>query len=131
MIRRGKGQNNKLHQNSMGKTPLGVCVCPQCNYTVEHKRGIPCVTLQCPKCHIPLIRQAQAENNNPQAIPDKNTKTISIPKIDTDLCIGCGACIDRCPSGAIHLEDGKARISVEKCKKCRACVKVCPVGAIR
>ena len=130
MVGKGRNQNNKLQQRRMGTSQLGFCTCPQCNYSITHKRGVPCFTLLCPKCKIPLIRQALSENSNKQQVPDKKEKKLSIPTIDTELCIGCGACVRICPSGAIIIEDGKAKINTENCKKCRACVKTCPVKAI-
>ncbi|HHE64613.1 MAG TPA: cation transporter [Bacteroidetes bacterium] len=33
------------------------CVCPNCGYKVEHQRGIPCATLECPQCHTKLVRE--------------------------------------------------------------------------
>lgn len=47
----------------------------------------------------------------------------------TEQCIGCGACVDVCPFGAIIMEDGKAVIT-EACTACGACIEVCPVSAI-
>lgn len=47
----------------------------------------------------------------------------------TEQCIGCGACVDVCPFGAIVMQDGKAFIT-EACTACGACIDVCPVGAI-
>lgn len=47
----------------------------------------------------------------------------------TEQCIGCGACVDVCPFGAIVMQDGKAFIT-EACTACGACIGVCPVGAI-
>ena len=130
----GKGQNkqNKFQQRGLGSTSFGVCSCPKCNYSVTHQRGVPCTTLICPNCHTPLVRQDQSENknNNKQQVPNTTTKIKDFPKIDTDLCIGCGACVDKCSFDAIHLEDGKATILTANCKKCKACVSVCPVGAI-
>ncbi|MFA9392774.1 MAG: 4Fe-4S binding protein [Prolixibacteraceae bacterium] len=130
MFGKGKNQRNKLQQRGRGASQFGVCSCPQCNYSVTHKRGVPCATLICPQCNIPLIRHTHSENTNKQQIPNAKAKISSYPKIDTKLCIGCGACVDICPSEAIHIEDGKAEITITKCKKCRACVKVCPVEAI-
>jgi formate hydrogenlyase subunit 6/NADH:ubiquinone oxidoreductase subunit I len=130
MVGKGKGQRNKLQQRGMGASQLGECSCPQCNYSVSHQRGVPCSSLICPQCNIPLIRKTQAENINSQQKPDKRAKSSDFPKIDAELCIGCGACIKVCPSEAIYLEEGKAKITVAICKKCRLCVSACPVGAI-
>ncbi len=91
---------------------------------------ISLATLLCPNCNIPLIRQAQSENSNKQQVSTNTAKTSSFPKIDAELCIGCGICIDICPAEAIHIEAGKAKITIANCKKCRACVNACPVKAI-
>jgi ferredoxin len=51
-------------------------------------------------------------------------------QIDTELCAGCGACIDSCPSGAISLQAKIATIDRQRCNECQACIEVCPTGAI-
>ena len=130
MIGRGKNQRHKLLQRGTLTSPFNVCSCPQCHYSVPHKRGIPCFTLICPECNIPLIRQDPSESKNIQQVPVENAKISNFPIIDTELCIGCGTCVDKCPSEAILLVEGKAKITIANCKKCRICVNSCPVGAI-
>jgi len=50
-------------------------------------------------------------------------------EVKKEDCIGCAACVDVCPFGAISMEDGKAVIT-DGCTVCGACVDTCPVGAI-
>jgi len=54
------------------------------------------------------------------------------PKIDTNGCIGCGACITVCPEGdVLGLVGGKAAIiNGHKCIGHGLCAEECPVGAI-
>lgn len=49
--------------------------------------------------------------------------------VDQEECIGCSACIDACPFGAIVMKEEKAFIT-ESCTMCGACIDTCPVGAI-
>lgn len=47
----------------------------------------------------------------------------------SDACIGCGQCIQRCPTNNITLENGKPVWS-KNCTHCMACICYCPTGAI-
>ncbi|MCK4919097.1 MAG: ferredoxin [Candidatus Pacebacteria bacterium] len=57
-------------------------------------------------------------------------------QVDQDLCIGCGACINLCPS-IFELDDsGKSQVigegNCESCDcDCGMIVDSCPVGAIK
>lgn len=46
--------------------------------------------------------------------------------LDRDKCLGCTNCIKRCPTSAIRVENGKARIISSLCIDCGECIRVCP-----
>lgn len=46
--------------------------------------------------------------------------------LDADKCQGCTHCIQRCPTEAIRVRDGKAHIISDRCIDCGECVRVCP-----
>ena len=54
-----------------------------------------------------------------------------IPKIEADLCTGCGKCLESCPVDAITVVNKKAIINEYRCNACRACMPACPVDAIK
>jgi len=54
---RRKGKFQKDFKEAEGQGPGGWCVCPKCGYKVEHQRGTPCASIQCPKCKISLERK--------------------------------------------------------------------------
>ena len=49
----------------------------------------------------------------------------------TEDCVGCGICERVCPSGSIHVTDGKAVHTPGKCQTCLACIHACPHRAIQ
>ena len=49
--------------------------------------------------------------------------------LDKEKCMGCTNCIRRCPTEAIRVRDGKARIIKERCIDCGECIRVCPYHA--
>lgn len=53
-----------------------------------------------------------------------------VSQADTDLCIACGACVERCPFGALTL-DPPIRVDALRCAGCGVCIPVCPVSALR
>ncbi len=49
--------------------------------------------------------------------------------LDEDKCKGCTNCIKRCPTQAIRVRNGKAKIIKERCIDCGECIRVCPYHA--
>ena len=46
--------------------------------------------------------------------------------LDRDACMGCTNCIKRCPTEAIRVRDGKAKILSDRCIDCGECIRICP-----
>ena len=54
-----------------------------------------------------------------------------MPRINLRRCIGCGECINACPSQALAQRDGQAALVMPSaCTYCAACETVCPAYAI-
>lgn len=57
-----------------------------------------------------------------------------LPRRDADKCTGCGACNERCSSGATCITDanGERTISIDglRCIFCGRCADVCPENAL-
>ena len=56
---------------------------------------------------------------------------MSKPKVNQEICIGCGTCESLCPQ-VFKVENGKSHVVSEDCKDCdcQAAVSSCPVSAI-
>ncbi len=52
------------------------------------------------------------------------------PKVEEDLCIGCGKCAEICSKDAINIKNKKAKIRKKDCIRCFCCHEMCPVKAI-
>ena len=46
-------------------------------------------------------------------------------RLDKSKCRGCTNCLKRCPTEAIRVRDGRARIIDERCIDCGVCIRVC------
>jgi NAD-dependent dihydropyrimidine dehydrogenase PreA subunit len=54
-----------------------------------------------------------------------------MPWVKSEMCTGCGDCLEECPSGAIFLTNDTAVIDMEKCIRCGSCHEICPEEAVR
>lgn len=54
-----------------------------------------------------------------------------LPRIDRDLCTGCGDCIAQCPVDALgQVAQKAALVRPDLCTYCTLCEDICPVEAI-
>jgi len=58
-------------------------------------------------------------------------KNMAKPKINEEICIGCGTCESLCPK-VFKVEDGKSHVIADDCGdcNCQEAVDSCPVSAI-
>ena len=54
-----------------------------------------------------------------------------MPEMDLAKCNGCGVCVERCPTGALAMRDGKGLMArPDLCSYCATCEDACPTEAI-
>ncbi|MCX5885722.1 MAG: 4Fe-4S binding protein [Proteobacteria bacterium] len=46
--------------------------------------------------------------------------------VDEEKCTGCMKCMRKCPTEAIRIHKGKARVMEDRCVDCAECMRVCP-----
>lgn len=51
--------------------------------------------------------------------------------LDIKRCTGCTTCLRHCPTEAIRIRDGHAKIDSSRCIDCGVCIQVCPHQAKR
>lgn len=52
-------------------------------------------------------------------------------EIDLEMCTGCGDCVQKCPTHAVELVDGKPfMVRPDDCNYCTECELFCTAGAI-
>lgn len=51
----GKGRGRM--GGSMAAGPSGLCSCPACGFEIQHQQGMPCTSVDCPKCGSKMTRK--------------------------------------------------------------------------
>lgn len=69
------------------------------------------------------------------AIEGRSGQSVILPKnivnrLDKDLCMGCGACVSTCPTGALSLQADeygyyRSSVDMEECVDCGRCIEKC------
>ncbi len=49
--------------------------------------------------------------------------------LDLSRCTGCTTCLKHCPTEAIRIQDGHAKINTDRCIDCGICIRICPNNA--
>jgi len=57
--------------------------------------------------------------------------TYFIRETDQEVCIGCGACVERCPVEAVKMDGAFPDVDEAWCIGCGVCAKTCPSEAIK
>jgi Na+-translocating ferredoxin:NAD+ oxidoreductase subunit B len=64
------------------------------------------------------------------AKPAEMVNSSFFARIKEDDCINCGLCEERCPMGAISMDD-VAHVNLDRCIGCGVCAITCPMEAIK
>ncbi|RLI43206.1 CoB--CoM heterodisulfide reductase iron-sulfur subunit A family protein [Candidatus Bathyarchaeota archaeon] len=93
-----------------------------------------CGAAQGPKSVTESISQAYAASikaSIPMAARTVKTEAVKA-SVDTDICVGCGACAVSCIFNAIDLSSfSQPKIIEANCKGCGVCAAECPMGAMQ
>ncbi len=76
----------------------------------------------------PLGGEAVIHNEGMQAAI--RGRVVMRPRVNPDLCIGCGACIDHCPASALSMGEHVPAVDADTCITCFCCQEMCPEKAI-
>jgi len=90
----------------------------------NHREGHNYICNCCTCCCGVLRRVAEF------AVPTAIARSAFCARVDEGLCIGCGACEERCQFAAIAVPEGLAVVDAARCVGCGQCTLVCPAEAI-
>lgn len=95
-------------------------------HTTDNYSGPATILCQCCECCCGLLAGLTRPGlENPKAIAKANY----LAKINSENCVACGTCEERCKFGAISIDD-IAQINEDRCMGCGLCAVTCPEEAI-
>jgi Na+-translocating ferredoxin:NAD+ oxidoreductase subunit B len=86
-------------------------------------RNVECICNCCSDC-CGILRMLKRVPNAGKFLSSNYT-----PVLDSESCTECGACVDRCPMGAISADDA-VTINRDRCIGCGVCATGCPASAV-
>lgn len=80
----------------------------------------------CCKCHCGILQSMKKYNM-------KGAAAVSgfITSLDTESCITCGDCVERCPMEALTINDDRLLFNNNLCIGCGLCSSACPTGSLK
>jgi len=79
----------------------------------------------CCTCCCGILRGV-AEFGVPTAIAHSGFHAV----VDTEVCAGCGDCVERCQFGALAVPEDICEVDYIRCVGCGLCATACPTGAL-
>jgi len=79
----------------------------------------------CCPCHCGILKSLQD-----LSMPSIGAVSGFRLKIDEEACIGCGDCVERCPTKALAVEEEVVRVDLRRCIGCGLCSSACPSEAL-
>lgn len=93
-----------------------------CTYNVQQDHTYIC---NCCTCCCGVLRGVESLDK-----PREFIETDFVMTVDTDLCTGCGSCLDRCQFRALSIPEDVCVVDPERCIGCGVCAIVCPETAM-
>jgi ferredoxin len=79
----------------------------------------------CCPCHCGILKSFQA-----MEMPALGAISGFRLTVSEEDCVGCEACVERCPMDALEMPDDVVRMDPKRCIGCGVCNSVCPEGAL-